>query len=205
MAVWPGSVASVGAYRDDIRRERHLLPGLVAVSVLGGLLGSYVLLHTPQHIFDVILPWLLLVATLIFIFGSRLTAWLHVRPHETGSPARVGVAVCLAQLCIATYAGYFGGGAGLVMLAMLSLAGMTDMHAMNGIKTLLASTANLVAIVVFIAASKVVWPQALLMAVGATLGGYVGATLARRVNPKYIRWLVILVGATMTLYFFRRA
>ena len=95
VAVWPGSVASVGAYRDDIRSERRLLPGLVAVSVLGGLLGSYVLLHTPQQIFDVILPWLLLVATLIFIFGSRLTAWLLGRPHESGSPARVGVAVWL--------------------------------------------------------------------------------------------------------------
>jgi uncharacterized protein len=205
VAVWPGSVASVGAYRDDIRKNRALLPGLVTVSVLGGLIGSFVLLGTPQRIFDLILPWLLLTATLIFMFGAKLTAWLRGRPHPAGAPARVSWLSWGVQLFIATYAGYFGGGAGLLMLAMLSLAGMTDIHAMNGIKTLLGATANLIAIFVFIWAGKIVWPQALLMAVGATAGGYAGAYFARQVNPKYIRWLVIAVGFGMTGYFFTRA
>jgi len=204
MAVWPGTVASVGAYRDDIRRERRLLPGLVTVSVIGGFLGAFILLKTPQATFDRILPWLLLVATLIFACGQRIATWLRGRPHPAGTPAHAGALSWLLQLSIATYAGYFGGGAGLLMLAMLSLAGMTDIHAMNGIKTLLGSTANLIAIVAFIVAGKIVWPQALLMAVGSTLGGYGGAYFARKVNPAWIRGAVIFVGAAMTAYFFWR-
>ncbi|MFI5356912.1 MAG: sulfite exporter TauE/SafE family protein [Opitutales bacterium] len=204
VAVWPGTVASVGAYREDIRRERRLLPGLLAVSIIGGLLGAFVLLRTPQPTFDRILPWLLLIATLIFAFGARLARRLGARPAADGSPARIGPAGWLLQLVIATYAGYFGGGAGLLMLAMLSLAGLTDIHAMNGIKTLLGSTANLLAIIAFIWAGKIFWPQALLMAVGSTAGGYAGARFARRVNPAVIRTLVIVVGAAMTAYFFVR-
>jgi uncharacterized membrane protein YfcA len=205
VAVWPGTVASVGAYRADIRRERRLLPGLVLVSVIGGLLGAFVLLRTPQRTFDRILPWLLLVATLIFTFGARMAAWLRGRPHDDKIPAHVGVVSWLLQLVIATYAGYFGAGVGFLMLAMLSLAGMSDIHAMNGVKTVLGATANLVAIVAFIWAGKVVWPQALLMAAGSILGGYGGAYYARRVDPAAIRALVIFIGAAMTCYFFLRA
>jgi uncharacterized membrane protein YfcA len=205
VAVWPGSVASVGAYRADIHRERRLLPGLVAVSIVGGFLGAFVLLKTPQATFDRVLPWLLLVATLIFAFGQRVAAGLRGRPHSPGVPAHSGPLVWLVQLAIATYAGYFGGGIGLLMLAMLSLAGMTDIHAMNGVKTLLGSTANLVAIVAFVVAGKVVWPQALLMAAGSTLGGYGGAFFARKVNPAWIRGAVIATGCLLTAYFFWRA
>ena len=205
VAVWPGTVASVGAYRDDIRRQRRLLPGLLVVSVTGGLLGAFVLLRTPQATFDRILPWLLLVATLIFAFGARMAAWIRGRPHDDGTQARAGAVSWLLQLVIATYAGYFGAGAGFLMLAMLSLAGMSDIHAMNGVKTLLGATANVVAIVAFIWAGKIVWPQALLMAAGSTMGGYGGAYYARKVNPTVIRALVIFIGAAMTLYFFWRA
>ena len=94
VAVWPGTVASVGAYREDIRRERRLLPGLLAVSIIGGLLGAFVLLRTPQPTFDRILPWLLLVATLIFAFGARLARRLGARPTTDGSPARIGRGGC---------------------------------------------------------------------------------------------------------------
>ncbi len=205
VAVWPGTIASVGAYRDDIRRERKLLPGLLAVSVIGGLLGAFVLLRTPQRTFDRLLPWLLLVATLIFTFGARMAAWIRGQPHGDGSAAHAGVVSWLLQLVIATYAGYFGAGVGFLMLAMLSLAGMSDIHAMNGIKTVLGATANLVAIVAFIWAGKVLWPQALLMAVGSIMGGYGGAHYARKVNPAVIRALVIFIGVGMTCYFFWRA
>jgi uncharacterized membrane protein YfcA len=204
VAVWPGTVASVGAYRDDIRRERRLLPGLLVVSVIGGLLGAVILLRTPQSTFDRILPWLLLSATLIFAFGARMAGWIRGRPHADGTPAEAGVFIWLLQLVIATYAGYFGAGTGFLMLAMLSLAGMSDIHAMNGVKTLLGATANVVAIAAFIWAGKIVWPQALLMAAGSTMGGYGGAHYARKVNPAVIRALVIFIGAAMTLYFFWR-
>jgi len=205
VAVWPASIASVGAYRDDIRKERQLLPGLLMVSMLGGLIGSLVLLWTPQPVFDHILPWLLLGATLLFIFGARIAAWSRGRPHEPGAPAHAGWGIWTVQLAVAVYNGYFGGGAGFLMLAMLSLTGLTEIHTMNGIRALLGATTNLIAIGAFVWAGKVVWPEALVMAVASSIGGYAGATLARRIDPALIRKLVIATGLGMTAYFFWRA
>lgn len=205
MAVWPGTVASVGAYREDIRRERRHLPGLLGVSVLGGLLGAIILLKTPQATFDRVLPWLMLVATLIFAFGARIVSWLRPRTQTGAASARVNLVSWLIQLVIATYGGYFGGGAGMLMLAMLSLAGMTDIHAMNGIKTLLASTMNLIALIAFVTAGLVAWPQAMLMMAGSIMGGYGGAYVARKSDPKIIRAFVLCFGAVMTAYFFWRS
>ncbi len=208
MGVWPGSLASVAAYRKEIRREARRLPGLLVMSILGGVLGAGILLKTPQATFDRVLPWLLLFATLSFAFGGKLTAWL--RPASTASapearPRGFGIVTLLLQLFIAIYAGYFGGGAGILMLAMLALAGMTEIHAMNGIKTLLATVANLIALITFISAGLVAWPQALLMMVGSTCGGYGGAHFARKVNPKIIKQFVIAFGAVLTVYFFFRS
>jgi len=204
MAVWPGSMASVGAYRDDIKRGRHVLPGLLSVSIIGGLLGACVLLKTPQHTFDRLLPWLLLTATFIFAIGGQVSLRLREHAVRTGRTAHVAVLTWLIQLVIATYGGYFGAGMGILMLAMLSFAGMTDIHAMNGIKTVLGAALNGMALIAFVWAHLIVWPQAFLMMSGAIVGGYGGAYLARRTNPKIIRQLVIGIGAAMTVYFFLR-
>jgi uncharacterized membrane protein YfcA len=203
MALWPGTMASVGAYRDDIRRERRLLPRLLVMSAIGGLVGAIILVRTPQATFDRLLPWLLLTATLLFAGGNTLTQWLRQREQGRDS-ARISLVTCGVQLLIATYAGYFGGGASMLMLAMLSLSGMTDIHAMNGIKTLLSGTQNLVALGVFITRGIIFWPDALLMMGGAIAGGYGGAFFARRANPAVIRRIVIAVGGIMTVYFFLR-
>lgn len=202
MAVWPGSLASVVAYRDDVRAARRHLPGLLAMSLAGGLVGAFVLLRTPQPVFDRLLPWLLLFATAVFAFGGRFTAWLK-RREQAG--ARVGAVSWLLQFFIATYGGYFGGGMGLMMLAMLTLAGLTDIHEMNGIKTVLASALNAIALVAFIWAGLVQWPQASVMIVGAVVGGYGGARLAKRVDPAVVRGTVIAVGLLLTAWFFWRA
>lgn len=202
MAVWPGSLASVVAYRDDVRAARRHLPGLLAMSLAGGLVGAFVLLRTPQPVFDRLLPWLLLFATAVFAFGGRFTAWLK-RREQAG--ARVGAVSWLLQFFIATYGGYFGGGMGLMMLAMLTLAGLTDIHEMNGIKTVLASALNAIALVAFIWAGLVQWPQASVMIVGAVVGGYGGARLAKRVDPAVVRGAVIAVGLLLTAWFFWRA
>jgi uncharacterized protein len=204
MAVWPGSLASVAAYRDDVRAARRHLPGLLAMSLAGGLVGALVLLRTPQPVFDRLLPWLLLFATAVFAFGQKFTAWL--KRHETpGAPGRVGALSWTLQFLIAIYGGYFGGGMGLMMLAMLTLAGLTDIHEMNGIKTVLASALNAIALVAFIWAGLVQWPQASVMIVGAVLGGYGGARLAKRVDPAVVRGVVIAVGCLLTAWFFGRA
>jgi uncharacterized membrane protein YfcA len=204
MALWPGTMASVSAYREDIRRERRLLPRLLVMSAIGGLIGAVILVRTPQATFDRLLPWLLLTATVLFASGNTLTQWLRRRRPEREDSARITLAACAVQLLIAVYAGYFGGGASMLMLAMLSLSGMTDIHAMNGIKTLLSGTQNLVALAVFISRGLVSWPPALLMMVGAIAGGYGGAYFARQADPRAVRRLVIGVGAVMTGYFFLR-
>ncbi len=204
MALWPGTMASVGAYRDDIRRERRLLPRLLVMAAIGGFVGALILVRTPQATFDRLLPWLLLTATLLFACGNSLTKWLRQREAGGTEGVRIGLVTCAIQLLIATYAGYFGGGASMLMLAMLSLSGMTDIHAMNGIKTLLSGTQNLVALTVFISRGIIFWPHALLMMGGAIVGGYGGAFFARKANPATVRRIVIAVGGIMTAYFFFR-
>jgi uncharacterized membrane protein YfcA len=198
VALWPGTLASVAAYRRDLDQSRALLVALTLSSLVGGLIGALLLLNTPDRTFVRLLPWLLLAATLVLSLGPRRVA------HREGF--RLGpVPGALVQLVIATYGGYFGGGMGILMLATFSLLGMTHIHAMNGLKTLLATVINGVAVLVFVGAGKVAWEPGLVMVVGATFGGYYGATIARRMNPVWIKRLVLLIAWGMTVYFFLRS
>lgn len=205
VALWPGSVASVGAYRRELSAQRRELLLLGSVSLVGGLLGALLLLRTPPQIFVQLLPYLLLVATLLFAFGNTLTARLRMRlgaPQGSSWPALIGVT--LFQLLIATYGGFFGGGIGILMLAALAMIGMDNIHVMNALKTLLVSLINGVAVVLFVLTGVVLWPQAVLMIIGAMLGGYGGAYYARQLDPLLVRRFVIFVGFAMTIYFFVR-
>jgi hypothetical protein len=206
MALWPGSVASVGAYRAEIRRPMESRVPLLIISFIGGAIGAYLLLATPESTFGVILPWLLLFALTLFVFGKRLSGALRASAARWKLPAPVMVgAVLAAQLFVSVYGGFFGGGIGIMMLAVLSLAGMDDIHHMNGIKTLLASVINGVAVFVFLFAKEIQFPHVLIMVVGAILGGYFGAYFARQIDPKLVRYFVIVVGVIMTIVFFVRA
>jgi uncharacterized membrane protein YfcA len=212
VALWPGTVASVRAYRKELSTHRRELVVLSGVSLVGGLLGALLLLHTSQKSFERLLPFLLLLATLVFTVGPGLTAQLRARKtssapitrRELRPSWRALAAMAVAQLIISIYGGFFGGGIGILMLATLGLMGMENIHEMNALKTLLASTINGVAVAAFVLAGIVVWPQALLMMGGTILGGYGGAAYARRVDPRLVRGFVIIVGFAMTLYFFLR-
>lgn len=202
-ALWPGTVASAAAYRRELRARPRLLLLLGGVSLLGGVLGATLLLRTPQATFTRLVPFLLLLATLLFAFGGAIAARLRARLGKRAGPAWLAAAgVALLQLAIAVYGGYFGGGIGVLMLAALALLGLDQIHAMNAFKTLLASCINGVAVATFVAAGAVRWPQALVMVAGAIAGGYGGAALARRLDPAPVRRFIILVGCAMTLYFF---
>jgi len=205
VALWPGTVASTGAYRKALSADllKSILP-LIVITFLGSILGSTLLLKTRQSTFDRMVPWLLLGATVLFSFGGKITAWIN-RHHTESGPTRPRiVAITALQLCVAIYIGYFGAGVGIVMLALLSMMGMENIHSMNGLKTLLATCGNAVAVIVFIVARAVFWPQALLMVVGAALGGYAGAWFAQKMDPKSVRYVVIAIGYSMTTYFFWR-
>ena len=205
VALWPGSIASARAYRKELQTQRDILLRMGLVSLLGGVLGSLLLLHTKNADFVKLLPWLLFGATLVFTFGGAITKFVKSRVGPTSMPAWVSlVGTTLFQFVIAVYGGYFGGGIGILMLATLALMGMEDIHTMNALKTLLASLINGAAVVLFIAYRAVYWPQACVMLVGAILGGFFGADYAKRIPPLRVRQFVILVGFGLSAYYFMR-
>jgi uncharacterized membrane protein YfcA len=204
VALWPGSVASVAAYRREVRHAPHTLL-LSITSLVGGALGAALLLHIPSATFTRLIPYLLLLATLLFAFNKPLATRFRRHRDAVAEPSwRVRVGLTLTQLAIATYGGFFGAGLGILTLAVLGLMGLDHIHVMNGLKTLLVSITNGVAVVIFVVAHAVVWPQALLMLAGAIVGGYAGAAVARQLDPRIVRAVVLLIGCVMTLYFFAR-
>jgi uncharacterized protein len=202
VALWTGLTFSGGAFRHHLKVQRRVLWSLVGVSLTGGVFGALLLLRTPGQTFLKILPWLMLFAVLLFIFGPRLTRNVRVVQAPTGKAI---VAASFFQFLVAIYGGYFGGGMGFVILAMLTAFGMADIHEMNAFKIVLSSATNGIAVVIFIVRHAVYWPQALVMIIGAALGGYFGAHYSLRLPRIWVRWFVIAVGLGMTTYFFVRA
>jgi uncharacterized membrane protein YfcA len=206
VALWPGQPASVWAYRHEFRSlSRRVLVPLTLTGVVGGLLGAYVLLITPPATFLKLVPWLLLIATLIFMMSGRITRWVRQRAeqgeHHEFSTGR-GI---FLQMFIAFYLGYFGAGAGILILAMLALLGMDHIHTMNALKAWLTTVSNGVAMILFVVTPHVVyWHQAILMVIGAMLGGYFGAYFARKTKPEHVRAIVIAIGFILSAYFFAK-
>ncbi len=203
VALWTGVTASGGAYRNRLDVPKRVMVPLLVTSCAGGIVGALLLLKTPPHIFMRVLPWLMLGATLLFIFGKRLAGGrISGVGHEASASAIFAASVF--ELLVAIYGGYFGGGVGIVNLAMFAALGMTDIHAMNALKSVMGSVINGVAVVIFIFSRAVYWPQAGVMIVGSVIGGYFGAHYAQELPQHWIRRTVILVGASMTIYFFVR-
>jgi uncharacterized membrane protein YfcA len=202
LALWPGSLASAGAYRRELVAQRSIIIKLGLVSLVGGVIGAILLIKTSQQTFVSLLPFLLLLATVLFIASPRITAFAK-KQQITIFQDNDLVSMTL-QFLISIYGGYFGGGIGIMMLAAFSLMGMQHIHQMNALKTFMASIINGIAVITFIIAGSIFWAQAILMLVGAIIGGYGGAVLARRIEQRYIRWFIIATGSIMTIYFFIR-
>ena len=204
LALWMGVTASGGAYRNRLDVPRRVLVPLLATSFVGGIAGAFLLLETPAHTFMRVLPWLMLGATFLFMFGKRLA---RGRASSVGHDAATAAIVraSIFELLVAVYGGYFGGGVGIVNLAMLAALGMTDIHAMNALKSVLGMAINGIAVLVFVLKGAIFWPQAIVMIGGALVGGYFGAHYAQRLPQFWVRNFVILVGAGMTMYFFWNA
>jgi uncharacterized membrane protein YfcA len=201
IALWTAAASSGGAYRKRLDVSRRVMIPLLAASLTGGLTGALLLLKTPAHTFMRVLPWLTLGATLLFAFGKKLAGGRRsVIEHAASAGALAGTTVF--QLCVAVYGGYFGGGMGIVMLAMLAALGMTDIHAMNALKSVMGSVINGVAVVTFVVAGAVYWKHGIVMILGGIVGGYLGAHYAQKMPQAWIRTFVVLVGTGMTVYFF---
>ncbi len=201
ISLWSGQAASSGAYRQRLDVPRRVMIPLLIASLIGGFAGAMLLLHTSAHTFMRILPWMILAATLLFAFGKKLAGGRKsVIEHETTLAALTGAT--LFQFAVAIYGGYFGGGMGIVMLAMLTALGMSDIHAMNALKSVMGFVINGVAVATFIIHRAVYWKQGEVMIAGAIMGGYLGAHYAMKLPQRWIRNFVVLVGAAMTAYFF---
>lgn len=196
VAVFPGYLGgAAGFYREIAGFDRKRLARIVALTAIGGLVGSLLLLVSSNAVFSTIVPFLLAIATVVFAFGDRLQAW--AQRYAFGKPEGP-----FGAILVAIYGGYFNGGLGIVLLALFSLWGMRDLNLMNGLKNGLSFVLSAVSVVTFAAAGIVAWPQALLMMAAATVGGYLGAPLARALPKKVVRAIVILVGAAMSIAFF---
>lgn len=199
VALLPGGGASAWVYRGHITPICGVAPrAMLAVTLVGGLAGALLLIWTPGAVFDRILPWLLLVATATLAAGPRLGAALRDRL----SP-RPG-AILAIQFLLGVYGGYFGGAVGLMMLAAWSLLGGGDIKSLNGPRVMMVTAANAVAVICFIVAGMVWWPQTLLVALGAVAGGFFGAKAGRRLPASAVRAVTILMAAAITALFFIR-
>jgi len=205
VALWPGLAASTIAYLKRLNAPRRLLLPLLVTSVAGGWVGAVLLLRTPQHTFMNLVPWLLLSGTLLFAFGNNIRA-IAGRTATVDDLRQISwqaiVVSSILEFLLAVYGGYFGAGIGFVIMGMLAALGMRDVHAMGAIRTLLAAAINAVAVVTFIWAGAVLWPQCLAMIAGALTGGWFGAHFAQKADPAKMRYLVIAVGLVMSTYFF---
>ncbi|HET6306798.1 MAG TPA: sulfite exporter TauE/SafE family protein [Rhodopila sp.] len=199
VALFPGTMASTWAYRDAVRGIGGVgLEVLLPVTLAGGLTGAILLLVTPGGVFDAVIPWLLLLATLTFAAGRRPGEWL--RRH-----VRIGRGPFLAvQFILSVYGGYFGGAVGLMMMAVWALLDAAELRAMAAPRALLVTTANGAAVVCFAMAGAVRWPETLAMMVSAIAGGYYGARFALLLPPLVLRWLVVVVSGAVTAGFFLR-
>src|SRR5215471_6663839 len=192
IALLPGTIASAGAYWQQIRPHRRLMLRLIPMGAIGGLIGGLVLLRTPQQTFLKMVPWLLLISTIVFIFSGRITAWVRRRSVDRPQVSSLtAVLIAVLQFLVCIYTGYFGAGAGIPFLALFALMGLENIHAINGLRTYLISICNLAALAAFVWAGAVLWPQAIVMTAGAALGGYGGAHFAQKMNPRGIRYLII--------------
>ena len=199
VAVFPGYLGAVVGFKQDILTfDRPRLMRYILVSIGGGLLGSLLLLVTSNEVFSLIVPWLLLFATAWFAIGPQISSWVHGRGADWHIPE---IPVLFA---ISIYGGYFNGGLGIILLAAFIAFGLENLNLMNGLKTGLSLVLSAVSVVTFALAGIVHWPQAIVMMVVATIGGYAGAKIAKILPGLAIRVVVILVGTIMTLVFFQQ-
>lgn len=200
VALYPGGIASAWAYRDGLGPVGAAsLRSLLVVTLAGGVIGALLLLWTPSKTFDFVLPWLLLLAFLALSLGNRVGEWLRRRWRV---PAWAMLAI---QFGLGVYGGYFGGAVGIMMMAAWGLLDGRDLKSLNAPRTLMVSAANTMAMLIFVAARAVHWPETIVMLIAAAIGGYGGALIGRRLPARFVRAGTLLLTACITVAFFMRA
>ncbi|MFN7613549.1 MAG: sulfite exporter TauE/SafE family protein [Alphaproteobacteria bacterium] len=198
-ALWFASMAGVTGFWAEVKSLRGQLGFYFTAGLIGSFFGSVLLLLTPPERFEAMIPWLLLVATLIFAFGKRVIAFLRrgASAEHIGKPS-----AALGQAAIGIYGGFFAAGMGMLMMALYELSGIKSVHQMNGLKTFVGLGINGISALTFMVVGAVDWSVALVLLIGALIGGYGGAVLSKTVPDPLLRKIIIAYGALMTAYFF---
>ena len=195
LAVFPGYLGSAMGFRDDVAKvERATLVRFVIIALIGGLAGSLLLLVTSNELFSFIVPWLLLLATILFAFGD----WMRAKLSDMSLPETP------ALMIVSIYGGYFNGGLGIILLSLFSALGMRDLNIMNGLKSWLSFALSAISVATFAVAGIIAWSEAGIMMIASTIGGYTGAHLARALPRPVMRGFIVLVGMVMSAVFFWR-
>jgi hypothetical protein len=202
VAIWPGSLGAMWGYRRELRTIRARMLALIVPSLIGGVSGAWLLNVTPPGVFDKLVPFLILFATLLFMAQEAVQRLLNTAEAAKHQSNKWLAGAMVFQLFVALYGGYFGAGIGILMLAALSVLGLTDIHQMNGLKNFFAVCINGVAALYFVASKMVYWPDVLIMALGAIAGGIGGAGLARKLGRTAVRRIVICIGFAMAISLF---
>ena len=210
VALAPGALTSMLGYRRELAGARRWAIALTLPSLLGGLLGAWLLLHTPGSTFGHVVPWLVLGATGLFVAQRPLMGW--IRRHQGAPPDDAALtaagptpALLAWQFLVGIYGGYFGAGVGILMLAALGFMGFINLHRMNGLKNWGGFCMNIVASASFAFSGIVEWPIALTMTVAAMAGGYLGSRGAQRVPQHYVRYAIAVVGTVSGIWLLIRA
>jgi uncharacterized membrane protein YfcA len=211
VALWPGQLTSIAGYRDEVRKHRGLALWMASAGLVGGSVGAIILLHTPAKTFLDLVPWLLLFAALTFAVSGPVMKQIERRkglrivdPESEIGRKRNYWPLAIATTVVCFYIGYFGAGAGFLIISLLSVFGFQDLNEMNAMKVVSTTMANGMACILFAFSGKVEWRYCLAAMVTCGLGGYLAARLAQRLNPAFLRGLVVAIGLGMAAYFFWR-
>ncbi|WP_295891870.1 sulfite exporter TauE/SafE family protein [uncultured Vibrio sp.] len=203
-AVSAGYISGAYGFRGVLKNDKQLIK-VMALSSIGGIVGAFLLLSIPDSTFLVSIPWLLLFATLLFIFGKQIQAFFaSALPDSKGSANIAKLVLPALLLFVSAYGGFFNAGLGVVALSYLVLAGYSNIHQMNGLKLVISTCVSLSAIVVFVAEGMIDWSRGGVVLTGTLVGGYVAARVSQGIAPHYIRYFVSASSALITIYFFIR-
>jgi len=198
-----GYISGAYAFRKELQAHISELPKYLLISLLGGITGAWLLLKTPEPVFREAIPWLLLFATLLFAFGSRLSDIFRQLASRHRHASSIGSCLSLLMLVgVCIYGGFFNAGLGIIMLSYLVLAGHTNINAMNGLKLLTSTCVSLAAIALFIYKGEIVWLEGSVVLLGTMTGGYIAARISRQISQVYVRNFVTFTGVGITFYYF---
>ena len=211
VAVWPGQLTSIVGYYSEVKKHRALAFKMALAGLIGGSVGAIILLNTPAKTFLDLVPWLLLFAALVFALSGPVMKLIERRrgirvvdPDSQTGKERNYWPLVIATMVVCFYIGYFGAGAGFLIISLLSIFGFQDLNEMNAMKVVSTTMANGMACILFAFSGKVEWRYCLAAMVTCAIGGYLSARLAQRLNPAFLRGLVVAIGLGMAAYFFWR-